>query len=606
MLAGNAGLAVQARPRPWSLNILAAARLFSLRHLIALAFAMLILVVTAILGLLLERTAARTLEAEIGLRLAQTAVQMADKLDRGMFERWRDLQVAASLLSVGEPALSPDQKRGVIEKLQATYPAWAWIGLIDAEKARVVVSTGRIFEGGDASARPWWRAAMSEPIVADVHEAKVLAKLLPPDPDGKPQRFVDLAAPVAVPANAPGQVLAAHLSWVWAENVRRSVVSAGQEAGTEVLIVAQDDTVLLGPASLVWKELAPSLARQAVGWRVETWPDGRDFLTASAPTRGHGDYPGLGWRIVARVPAEEAFAPARALQRTSLIAGAAVAAAFMLLAWFASGWIAAPLDALTQAADRIREEPHDNLRLPLSGRYREVAALSRALDELLRANAVQRQELQAALVEKTTLLLEIHHRIKNNLQLIVGLLAVDQRRTANAEAAALFGRAIQRINAMALVHQQLYTASSLSRIDFAAHLRVLATSVMTLADNPERKIAIDVDAEPLHCGIEAGLPLALIANELIANSLKHAFAGRTEGRIAITLRADEGGGTTLIVSDNGIGSAVERHGSGIGRQLVDKLVQQLGATLREIVTERGRTVVLDLPPGCCAASHAMG
>jgi two-component sensor histidine kinase len=245
--------------------------------------------------------------------------------------------------------------------------------------------------------------------------------------------------------------------------------------------------------------------------------------------------------------------------------------------------------------------------LPAGRRYREVASLARALEDLLRTTASQRRQLEDAVEEKTTLLREIHHRVKNNLQLIVSLLRMDLRRAEDGRdgpAAARFERAIARVHAIGLVHEQLYGAPNLARVDVARHLQRLAAHAAEVGRLPGRDAAVEVEADPVRCSVETAIPLGLIANELIANSLKHAFHGRDGGRIVVSLRRTGGeGGVRLTVADDGTGPG-PAHGDdggrdGVGRKLVAALARQLGGTLREERDDLGWTVVLDLPPGRC-------
>ena len=140
----------------------------------------------------------------------------------------------------------------------------------------------------------------------DVHEAVLLAQKLPQSPNGGPLRFVDVAMPLKRADGIPLGVLGAHLSWSWGEEIAASVLSvrADKSRVIEALIVSREGDVLLGPSDLRGKRLnllSLGAARQGGARQdIETWPDGRDYLTATTMTTGYRDYPGLGWAVIIR------------------------------------------------------------------------------------------------------------------------------------------------------------------------------------------------------------------------------------------------------------------------------------------------------------------
>nr|WP_244435329.1 hypothetical protein [Methylobacterium sp. B34] len=136
--------------------------------MLALGFGTLGFLTTLTLAALVSREATRRLEAEVGGQLAEIAGQMARGLDIGMFERWRDIQIAAASDSLRDPGTGTAAKRAVMERLQATYPAYSIIGLIDADGRFSVTSTGAL-EGADVSGRDYFRGGRAGPYVGDVH-----------------------------------------------------------------------------------------------------------------------------------------------------------------------------------------------------------------------------------------------------------------------------------------------------------------------------------------------------------------------------------------------------------------------------------------------------
>ncbi|TFW30903.1 cache domain-containing protein [Massilia horti] len=305
----------------------------SLGAWLALAFVLLSMVLTLVLVEVVERAATAQLKTDIGHGLGELAMQTADKLDRGMFERYREVSLLAQRRDLIDPAADKIERRNILVGVQDTYGYYDWIGMADME-GRVQVAAHGLLEGADVSRRPWFQNALLGVYVGDVHEAKLLARVLPP-PDVAPRRFVDIAFPYRDKDGKLLGVLGTHLSWQWAREVERSVVVPAAGRGkVEALIVDANGRVLLGPDGLQGTTLAqPSLrfaGERDNGYLVEDWPDG-SYLVGFARTRGYGRYPGLGWTVLVRQNVDHAYLPVQQLRRQALWSGIGLALLFSLV-----------------------------------------------------------------------------------------------------------------------------------------------------------------------------------------------------------------------------------------------------------------------------------
>jgi len=362
---------------------------------LALSFCGLAVVLSAILAQVIGTMATGQAKRYIGTALADLARQTADKLDRGMYERYREVSLMArrpDLTATSDAAT----RRAVLDERQATFRYYAWIGLTQLD-GRVLSATHGMLEGADVSARPWFRNALNGVYVGDVHEAKLLARLLPAV-NGEPKRFVDIAFPYMNHTGKPAGVLGVHLSWQWAREVCESVVQpAGERASLGAIIADAGGTVLMGPPAFQGQRLVPvtreALGQRDSGYRTATWSDG-EYLVGYARTRGYGDYPGLGWTIVVRQDLREAYAPVRALQQRVLWIGLAAALLSSALGWMLARRLARPLRDLAASAERIHNAEAQSITPPRRA-YAEVQALAKALNGLVSGLLQRTGELDA-------------------------------------------------------------------------------------------------------------------------------------------------------------------------------------------------------------------
>lgn len=271
-------------------------------------------------------------EKEVGNNLSNLAYQTADMLDRGLFERYREVQLLASRSELANPAISAHDKRVMLEMMQQTYPYYAWLGLTDQD-GKVVVSGNKLLEGADVSKRPWFRNAFAGNYLTDVHEAMLLAKLLP-NPGNDPMRFVDVAFPYLDKAGKPAGVVGVHLSWRWADEVKESILRLLRErSNVDVLILSRESRVLLGPPGLIDKVLTvPSAdaAKYNTGFAQEQWADGKRYLVGYSPSRGYRAHTSLEWKVLVRQELDEAYRPVAQLKQKILVGGLLTAGAFLV------------------------------------------------------------------------------------------------------------------------------------------------------------------------------------------------------------------------------------------------------------------------------------
>ncbi len=354
----------------------------------------------AVLLVVIDHFASRYEQDEAGHALSLLAQQMGSALDQGMFERYHDIHLIANLNSVRQDG---QDIRAALANLAQLFPYYAWIGLADPH-GKVLYSPNGLLEGGDVSQRPWFREGLKAPYVGDVHEAVLLAKLLPAQKE--PWRFVDFSAPVRDSEGRVTGVVGAHLSWKWARDVRESVFSPGAQGyRAELLLVRSDGIVLIGPSSLEGKRIPAELLRRVQQrgplYQHEQWPDGA-FLSAYARTAGYGVYPGLGWIVVARQPDAVAYDAYHDLQwRVAMLAGLA-GLIFVVLGSRLANWLSAPLLEIAKAAACHRDGQH-SAEIPVVGGYREAHLLSTMLVGLMareKAAIAELEQVNAALEQR--------------------------------------------------------------------------------------------------------------------------------------------------------------------------------------------------------------
>jgi PAS domain S-box-containing protein len=207
------------------------------------------------------------------------------------------------------------------------------------------------------------------------------------------------------------------------------------------------------------------------------------------------------------------------------------------------------------------------------------------------------QAVRDSLEGKEVLLKEVHHRVKNNLQVISSLLHLQSQHTPDEASIQMFRESRDRVRSMALVHERLYRSRDLTRVDLTDYIKSLATNLFNSHQVDTDRIGLEVNAQGIKLSIDAAVPCGLLLNELISNCLKHAFRGRDRGRIRVELLPVNGGDILLSVSDDGVGlpPGVEPlSGETFGVQLIADLVDQLHGSL-QVNQDAGTTVRIVFP-----------
>ncbi len=198
------------------------------------------------------------------------------------------------------------------------------------------------------------------------------------------------------------------------------------------------------------------------------------------------------------------------------------------------------------------------------------------------------ERIRAALHEKEVLLREIHHRVKNNLQIISSILQLQARRIEDRQALERFQDCLERVRSIALLHETLYRCRDLARIDMAAYVRAL-TERLAVAYNRRPEVEFRMEVDDVRLDLESAMPCGLILTELVSNALKHAFREGQGGEILVRVAA-RNGRIELTVADTGVGLPEDldvRRPPSLGLELVSALARQLQGELR--ISTRGGT-----------------
>ncbi|MFC7332717.1 sensor histidine kinase [Rhodocista pekingensis] len=530
--------------------------------LVGVAAGVVLLFVLAIL-LLVAREDRREMVAHAGRLAANTALLLAEQA--GQLVAASEVVLDEAALLAGPPDAPIPATQAVHQELRRLVETWEHansVYLLDPTGRSVVSSREFPVRPADSSGRLYVQrqigrtaAGLPPALVIDRVERSVftgtnlliLCKPLP-GADGSLRGIVGLA--------------------VREEFFRNFYQQVDVGFGLAILLLGADRQVLVrhvqgadaGAEERTAPEESPAPPAPPPGGmlRLSTLGEG-DRIYAEAPVRGRD------LRVMVGLDATALEARWRERLRVYLLIAAIAAIGVSGLGLLALRW------ARREAEVRDRLEEANHL---LEQRVGERTA------ELSESNG----KLALALRDKEVLFREVHHRVKNNLQLVSSLLRLQAMRLP-AELRQGFEDSLSRIQSMSLVHELLYRTNQPSRVDFADYLRRLApTLAECFLPDPDR-IAIEVVAEPLDLELDTAIPLGLLAGELITNALKHAFPDWRAGCITVRLeRVAEADGVLLTIMDDGVGlrpgpTDAPADGGGLGMVLVQSLAAQVQATL---------------------------
>ncbi|WP_413560605.1 ATP-binding protein [Bdellovibrio sp. HCB209] len=293
-----------------------------------------IFVLTFLLSWLIGSNVRERIQYDQGHSLADQAYNIAEKIDIIVAARVGELRTLAALPSISDPSIPIAKKRVVLDQLAQSFPEFAWIGIADLN-GRVVVSSRGLLEGADISKREWYIKGQEKDFFGDVHDALLLNKLLG-GTEKEPLRFFDFSKPLEFNGKKVG-VIAAHLSWRWAEEIGEKWLKPLQSPmPVRLTIYSKEGKVILGDKSL------PNMAREdmpAMGernhYQIRDRGNEEVFLEGQARTRGSEelDTDGFGWVVVLDRPTKIAFADAREVEIQIIVIGTLIAAVLAAFGW---------------------------------------------------------------------------------------------------------------------------------------------------------------------------------------------------------------------------------------------------------------------------------
>jgi two-component sensor histidine kinase len=244
--------------------------------------------------------------------------------------------------------------------------------------------------------------------------------------------------------------------------------------------------------------------------------------------------------------------------------------------------------AFSTMVGKVREA-RESLERRVKERTEELFRTNEELNNEIRERERAEGQIRRSLREKEVLLKEIHHRVKNNMQVIYSLLNLQAKGIADSALRTMFEESRDRVNSMALIHEKLYRSEDLAHIDFREYLQSLLEGISNTYKRND--VVILVEMEKIVLDVNVGIPCGLIVNELVSNSLKHAFPEGKEGKIKVGINTDSQGNYVLFVEDNGTGFPPEvdfRNTLSLGLQLVNVLTGQIRGTIELARTEGTR------------------
>ena len=206
-----------------------------------------------------------------------------------------------------------------------------------------------------------------------------------------------------------------------------------------------------------------------------------------------------------------------------------------------------------------------------------------------------RNEIEKRINEKETLLREVHHRVKNNLQTVSSLLSLQSRSIEDKKMKGIIKSSQNRVISMAMVHEMLYMRDDLSKIEYKSYVKELSEFLIRSLKGAENKVKLNIDIPDIKLGIDTAIPLGLLINEAITNALKYGITDENEGEINIAIKQENNNNYVLNIGDNGVGfpdSIDHKTTKSLGLKLIHNLARQLKGTISRDSSKKGTNYIV--------------
>ena len=308
-----------------------------------------------------------------------------------------------------------------------------------------------------------------------------------------------------------------------------------------------------------------------------------------------------GWVTLSFIPLDTLTAKTAVIRNNTFVVLLLSFLVVGVFSWLYNRDVVLPIREITHRFQQFQDGSLDwDTRMTPSGND-EISELVQWFNAFMDTFVAQREaevQIETSLREKEALLQEVHHRVKNNLQIISSLLNLQSSRADDPEITAVFQDSENRIRSMSLIHEKLYRSQDFARIELGEYVRKLTAHLVRSYQTDVGLIALEVETDEVYLGIDTAIPCGLLLNELISNALKHAFPNGRTGKIVILLQAKDRR-ATLIIRDNGVGipdtQMVNSKGT-LGFQLIETLAQQIKADIQmEVEYGTKFTILFDIP-----------